>query len=427
MSAYTNRLMRFLSFMLILTTFLPIVYANLPRYITGFNLWAPIWFLCILSFGITTLRNQSVIFLIIYFGVIILLMFNTVWSDISDWNQKNALVEFYNLAVPVTLIAYFYKTKDYNWLGKISLVSIIFIVITAVFTIRASIIMPGYARMVFATSLEEVKEINQLGGGNYGFAGLIICIIPILIYYFKHSNMIGIAKWIVFSCILLCYLALIQLQFFANILIGTIVFILSMVGRDRVKASLIPVTTIAFIFAFIPLETYSQLFLNLSYYFSSDSDIHRKFQDFSYYIMYGESYAGSTDIQSRADRYPVMFNLFLSNPLFGYSVYNPNNDTMAGEHLYWMNKLATFGLVGFVPFLVFYFRHFSKQAKFVGEQYRFYLLLSAFAVFILGWMKVLAGREMWIGLIFIVPGMYYIPAILKRGDPAEKQMHFEVT
>jgi len=91
-----NNILRFVSFMLILTTFLPIVSSNLPRYITGYNLWAPIWLLSVLVFGFKTLRNSSVLFLIIY-GIINLLLFNTIWSDISDWDQRGMFGELFDL------------------------------------------------------------------------------------------------------------------------------------------------------------------------------------------------------------------------------------------------------------------------------------------------------------------------------------------
>jgi hypothetical protein len=420
-----NNILRFVSFMLILTTFLPIVTGNLPRYITGYNLWAPIWLLSVLVFGFKTLRNSSVLFLIIY-GIINLLLFNTIWSDISDWDQRGMFGELFDLIVPITAVSYFFMVKDYKWLGKIGWIAAIFILITAIFTIRASYVMPGYARMYALLQQGEVETLKGLGGGWYGYAGLLICFIPVLVYYLKFNQLIGISKAFMVFALLICFYALIQLQIFANILLAVIVILVSIAGRSRVKTSLIPLSLIAITLILIPDKIYGQFFFEMSFYFEPESDIYGKLQDFAHYIEYGEAYESGAGIAGRAGRYPVMLELFLSSPIFGYSIYQPNANTMGGGHLYWINKLAVFGLIGFVPFVIFYYKHFRKQLEEFGEQYRFYFLVSVLSIVALGFMKVIGGREMWTGLVFVIPAMYYMPMVIKRGDPLMKQKHFEI-
>lgn len=412
-----HKILRFLSFMMIFTTYLPIVYVNLPRYIAGHNLWAPIWLTAVVIFSPKILKDKSIQFLILYYGIVIFLLFNTLWANMPDWNKRAPYKELYQFSIAISMIIYFVEAKDYKWLATIAKISIIFIGITAIVTFYVSAIDPLYARSIsFATS-DDAQELRQLGGGSVGFAGLLICLFPVIIYYYHFNRLIGLSKIVILSFGVLCFIALLRIQIFANILIGSLIILISLGGKRNVKTSIISSSLILILLALIPIHIYSDFFMSMSQYFSPDSDIYGKLVDLSRYLESNAKFEGTQGIAGRASRYPVMINLFLSNPLFGYSLSNNVIYTYGGEHLFWINKLAVFGLLGFVPYVYLFYYHSKRIYNIMNKQYRFYYLVSLFSIVILGFMKVLAGRELWFGIFFVVPVLQYLPLAFKRGRP----------
>jgi len=412
-----HRILRFLSFMMIFTTYLPIVYINLPRYIAGHNLWAPVWLAAVLIFSPKILKDKSIQFLLIFYGIVILLLFNTLWADMSEWNKRAPNIELYQFSVAISMIVYFISTRDFKWLATIAKISIIFIGITAIFSINASIIDPMYARRINFASDEEVQLIRRLGGGGIGFSGLLVCLFPIIVYYFKFNKLIGVSKWIIFAFGIVCFIAMLRIQIFANVLLSSFVILLSFAGKDTFLKSAIPSFLLIVLLIAIPDSYYSDFFMKVSHNFNPSSDIHSKLMDLSIYIESDQYFEGSEGIAGRASRYPVMLSLFLTNPLFGYSVTGEVAVTYGGEHLYWINRLAVYGLLGFIPYLMFFYFHNKKIYKLFNNQYQFYFLISLLSLFALGFMKVLTGREMWFGIFFVIPALYYLPLAFKRGRP----------
>ncbi len=412
-----HKILRFLSFMMIFTTYLPIVYVNLPRYISGHNLWAPVWLAAVLLFSPKILKDKSIKFLLLFYGIVILLLFDTLWVDLISWNKTMVRVEFYQLSIAFSMIVYFISARDYKWLGTIAKISIIFIGVTAIVSIYASVIDPMYARRISHASAEDVQAIRRLGGGGYGFSNLLLCLFPIMVYYYKNKKLIGISKWLILFFGFICFIAVLRIQIFANVLLASLMILLSIAGRDSFIKSAIPSFLLIVVFISIPDSYYSGVFLKLSYYFDTDTEIHRKLYDLSGYLESAQYFEGTEGIAGRASRYPVMLSLFLSNPLFGYSVTGESVVTYGGEHLYWISRLAAFGLMGFIPFVLLFVIHNKRVYKLFGQHYQFYFLISLLSLVALGFMKVLAGREMWFGIFFVVPSLYYLPLAFKRGRP----------
>lgn len=342
-------------------------------------------------------------------------MFNTLWIDVEPWDKKQMITELYDFVVPFTMIAYFIAKKDYKWLGKIGGFAVMFILITTLLTIRAGIVMPEYARLVTSGSIDDLPEVKKMGGGDYSYAEFLVCFFPILIYYYKNNLLPGIKKYYIVAAIILCFAALIQMQFFTPIILSVLVLVIAFSGRSKVKSSIVPVMIIGTFILLIPVSVYSKILYNLSFYFNPESDIYYKLQDMSQYVIYGgfEGWEGG-GIEGRVSRYPVLLNLFLQNPLLGYTIPYPNADKMGGGHLYWMNKLAVYGLLGLIPFVILLYQHFKRQLKLFVPNSQFYYLIAVMSIVVLGFMKVLVGRPLWMGLIFVLPAMYYLPLIRKK-------------
>ena len=116
-------------------------------------------------------------------------------------------------------------------------------------------------------------------------------------------------------------------------------------------------------------------------------------------IFYNWWYVENNAISGRYARYPLLMQSFLSNPIWGGKEWN--------GHLFWMNKLAVYGLLGTLPFIYIIY-YYVKNIKYFDDEFSFYFLLSIFSIIGLGLMKALMGRELWYTFFIILPGFYYL-------------------
>jgi hypothetical protein len=399
--------------MLILTTYLPLVYHNIPNYIGSHHVWAALWIVSILLLKPEVLYQKPVLFIIIYYGLIILVLFNTLWYRVLDWDKRFFTRELYEFSISFTLIYYFWIQKDYYWLATLAKWTLIFIGITALMSIYSSILNPNYGREL--ENMEESSErIRKIGGGGYGFVGLLLCIFPIMIYYYKNNSKCVFTRFQILIFIIICFISVVRIQVFANILLSAIVIIISIAGRKRLKQSIIISSIILVIFFSIPQSIYRDFFVDTSQYFNPESDTYYKLNEFASYIT--NDYYGSNAFADRFERYPMLIEAFSLNPLLGYSVTNKYVDTYGVQHLYWMNRLAVLGLLGFIPFAMFFYYQIKSKLKIYDQQSSFYFILSLLSIIVLGFFKSLAGREMWYGVFFVAPSLYYLPILKTKNQ-----------
>jgi hypothetical protein len=156
----------------------------------------------------------------------------------------------------------------------------------------------------------------------------------------------------------------------------------------------------------IPPSTYADIFVSISSYFNRDSNIYYKLNDFAVFIQHPE-FEGSTAAGSRAARYPLLFEAFIADPVLGNSSYGSPFDVAAGGHLYWMNKLTMWGIPGFIFFLFVLFQLYKKIRSLFDDSFGFYYFLSISAFIFLGLIKNISGREPFLILIIVIPGLYF--------------------
>jgi len=287
-------------------------------------------------------------------------------------------------------------------------------------SIASSIIEPNYARMLtgidgltFKGDIDYIQDFEKYGGGNYGFSTSIICLFPILIYYYRNNFVYFLKKKYIIFYLLILFISLVRMQIFANILISVFVIILSLISsNNRIKYFVFTVLLILFLLL-IPYEFYISLLLNINSLFPSNSDIHFKINDLIKYF----TYIGSIDtsLGARAARYPQLLQSFTASPIWGHYLSNqPDTNIAYGGHLYWMNKLAVYGLIGTLPILFIIYRFLKNNLSYFNREYSVYFLLSFLSIMALGLMKALSRNQMWYMLFVILPGMYYLPLLNKK-------------
>ncbi len=202
------------------------------------------------------------------------------------------------------------------------------------------------------------------------------------------------------------------MQIFTNILIAVLVVLFSFVGSKNLNKIYILSFIVLIFLIIIPLHFYAETLSSASSWFPRNSNIHFKLTETAKFL---EGNYSNSDITGRADRYPLLINEFLANPILGNLVNGPYKDIYQGYHLYWMNKLTIYGILGTLPFLFILYSYIKNNIKYFDREFVFYFILSIASILVLGLMKVIIGREIWFTFFIIIPGLYYLQ-ILKNSE-----------
>lgn len=407
---------RVLAFALIITTFLPLLYENLPRVIHSYHLYAAIWFVSILFLSADLLLKRHIGYLLFYAFITLVVFYYTVWAGVNEWNWTTVRFETYYVMAAVTLLAYFVTSGDYDGLASLVKWALVFIGITAIMSIYATFKDPTYARSMTAGELGTVElgYFRRLGAGNYSFAEALVCLFPMMVYFFKENEKSIFSRKVIFVYGVICFYALLRMQIITDILFAFLLFFISLLGSKRRSLSISLVAVFLVAFYLIPNSFYSDVALRVSSYFSPTSIVYSRLHDLSMYFLAGQ-YA-ATEVGSRAARYPLLLSGFERGPLLGYYYATTRSfDISEGGHLYWMNKLAVFGLVGLLLYAKIHVDHLVQTVKTLDKDFTFYFLVAALGGLGMGLAKNIVGREFWYTYFVILPGLQYLP-LLKRSS-----------
>ncbi|MCB2219441.1 MAG: hypothetical protein KQI35_03525 [Bacteroidetes bacterium] len=408
---------RIVAFMLMLTTLLPVISNNLPTYVGSYHFFAAIWLGSILIFYPRIIVQKYFLFFL-FFGLVFIGLLRTLWSEMTVWDKGGLLMEFYIFSVAISVILYFKIEKDYEGLAWLVKWSLIFVGITSIMTIYSTSLNSMAGRYMINpdafNSWEEFQQFKKLGTGSHGLATTLGALFPMMFYYYRNNTSIIFSKKIIIFYGIIGFIVVLRIQIFANILLSSAIIIISFLGRKKIRQSLLVLFLLFIIFIIIPMSLYADFLRIVSSYFNPQSEIYFKLNDMAKYLTIGDSYGTATG--GRAARYPLLFSAFIENPLFGYFTGDHSKSIAAGGHLYWMYKLTIVGIFGFIPYLILHFTFIKNVVSYIkkNEEFTFYYLVSISAIIGLGFMKNLAGREMWFTYFIILPGIYFLPLLKNR-------------
>ncbi len=413
----------YIALMLMATTFLPLVFNNLPPFIRSHHIWTIIWGVSLLFFDTKIFFSKPMMYLFIY-GLLLLLATQTIWSSMDEWNYKLLVNEFYEIAVGVSVITYFLQNKNYLDLAKVTKWSIVFLFITAIMTIISSGIDPMYARNITSISSitseserEAILSFKRFGGGTYSTAGAFMCLLPIFIFYYKNIKISLLSKKQIIIFCFVVFLALFGMQIFTNILVAVAFSVIALLGMKKLRQSTLVIGIFLSILVFTPKGVYINSLQSFGNYFPEGTDLNYKFKDLALYVETGaDEYDNTTGTGARIERYPVLMETFLKSPLFGcYFLSDSFGNGYRGEgiHLYWMNKLTITGIIGLLFYLFIPYNFIKNSLRYFDSTYKFYYLLAAFSILFYGLMKAVVGRETWYAFFILLPGLYYLPLLRK--------------
>jgi len=398
----------------IASTTLYIVFRNLGRELGSFAfLWAPITLVLLVYTRPRIFTKKTISILLLYGVVMIGILQLILWRYMEEWNQIRILLEFYNLVIMMAILGYYKDRNDFVKLAWLSKWAVFFIVVTLISTNIALYFDPLLVRESARSGMFTIgqKELFRISGAmDYASAQSIICLIPILIYHIKRNQRMVFSPKVLVIILILILILQIRAQVFANLLVTILITILSLLGTRRLRTSIVTLTLFGILFVAVPNSVYVNMFESLSNQFSPNTEINRKLIDFSIYIENPE-FEIDTEAGSRAARYPLLFEALVANPLRGDASYNSLKHISPGGHLYWMNRLALWGIPGFLFFIFVLYKIFKSISSLFDDEYRFYYYLSIATIVLLGLLKAVGGSEPWLMLIIVIPGLYYLPLL----------------
>lgn len=232
-----HKYFRIISFLIIITTYLPVLTKNLPPFIRSHHLWAVIWVLSLILFSPAVFKNRLFVYLLIYQIVFSLFVLASFWIGLDNWTIKTIAYEIYYFTIAFSLIVYYRNSGDYYGLALLMKWSMIFIGITAIMSIYSSIIDPLYARKITGGNFEGLESLSKYGGGSYGYSSSLVCIFPIIFYYYRNNSISIFSRTQILIFGIICFLALLRMQIFGNIILSVLVLIFSLFGREDLKKS----------------------------------------------------------------------------------------------------------------------------------------------------------------------------------------------
>ena len=401
--------------MLLASSLLLIIANNVTILMSYRWVWAPVFLLFSILFYTKSLSQQSVRSALIYGLLFAGVLQYFLWIHASDWYKKAIFEDFYALIVFVLLFGILDRQKYYLEWQKLSKMGLIFFIITGIMTLIATSINPLVVRASYSSGryqMAEYDELFKLGFGSYGYMIAIVALIPVLVYFYKNNRKFWLSKKVIIILIFFFYVVLIRAQIIANIIIASIILIVAILGAEKFKKKIIIYGLLGVIFLAIPTRFWVEGFQNLSALFEPGSLLNYRFQDLSFYIENPEITEGvtRTTTAGRAARYPMLLNAFMENPFLGDASYGSNfsYELSHGSHLYWMSRLALWGIFGFIGYIFLLRNIFKPVINMFDSNFKFYYQLSLLSVVALGLIKNLGGREPYIMLLIIIPGLYIL-------------------
>lgn len=410
-----SKALYYIAFMLLLSALLMIVSNNIPILASFRWLWAPGFLLFTFIFDRKVFRAKGVLAALVYGILYVGILQYTLWDYANDWYKKMIFEDFYAMIVFVLLFAVLHYNRYYEIWSKLAKFGVLFIVITGIMTIVVTEIDPLVVRGSYSSGYLEIDNyefLHRLGFGSYGYMTAIVALLPILVYFVKQQNRVWLSKRVLILFILFLLFVLFSAQIFANILVGLAVLGLSFMGARRVSKSIGYIIVGVILLSLIPTSFYADTLKNIGNSFEPGTELHYKFNDMAEYIENPvlEEDETTTGAGGRASRYPALLKTFLAAPLLGDASYNSpyTEEIGSGGHLYWMSRLALWGIFGFIGYLFILRQIFKPVLRIFDNEFRFYYYLSLGSTIVLGLLKNIAGREPYIMLLIIIPGLYLL-------------------
>ena len=325
-------------------------------------------------------KRKVALFFIILF--ILISFFNYFFVRTTNKALNYSIHSIYFILILVIDTYYTYRNKDLKFiiLAGIILVLGVQAIISIPYILSNNFLL---IRELSSGQLSKWQEIEAFRNG-LGNNGLYSSLGAISLLGLSSLNKFSfLLKILMIVCILSLIFTIFLSTFFASIflfLLGCIILMFRHFKLNLEFKQLIFLTFLSFtIFYFYDNFVSDTRFLD---------PIYDKIERFS---------EGETT--SRDQLMLVSWNTFSQNPFFGVGVPENGSQDIVGEHAPWIDFLAFFGFLGFLPLLIFYFNLIFKNLKYFIKHNSLMdtACLSGIVIFVI---------SNFISPMFVVPTMY---------------------
>ena len=378
--------------------FLPIVSKNLfwPFMSSWFYLYG--WITLLLIFHPKILISKPVLFIYFFVTLYLLLMSYGIYNIDFDWIFSSLKYLF----ISITILQYFYISKDYKGLIIVMRFTLVFIVITTITSFIGMQRFPNAARELAGilqlhneTYLITIYE--RLGIASYDFFYGLAFSLPVFISYWKLKPIKIKMKIFIFSLITLSFIGLIKSQFTTPLLFSIIA---SLFAFWTPKSN--PNTLFRYILGVSLLFIAYGFLIDFIFYLSSlipGNILSDRFYDVADFLRHGLG-GKSKALDVRWARVPIQIENFLTSPIFG------GYETTG--HVFWIDTLAQFGLLGLLPWVLLLNDQIRRNLKYIHKTDRIYYIIPIVMFIAVGFIRNLGGARMTMFIFFIIPSLVLI-------------------
>lgn len=350
-------------------------------------------------------KCQAFIWLVIYEIIVVV---NFLWGDAYFNSPFKVLFEFIYLFLPVTLFRYF-SDKISSFIILLICFFLFFIECTIVSAI-AETVFPGIIRLLSnEESINEYQSIvtsfQNLGMSNYLLPHAVPVLIPAIVYNIKKS------VWKYRIWFIIALISALVLVYVSNattaILLSIIMLFSSVLIRSRKGGNSMLLLLIVLLPILLSPTLQLKIVNGISYVTEENDLLGSKLQEIEESIEYGD---GQGDVAKRNDLYEQSINAFLGSALVG------TNEKSYGGHSAILDRLATLGIFGVIPFYIYLMLVFRDTKKMMPDSAKQYYYLGIIAVIVLLFMKNMSYWPTWCATFFLLPNML----LLNKHNKIEK-------
>lgn len=362
--------------------------------ITGL-LHIPVWFpsivvsvILLAMYPKVVLRNKTFYWLMLYFLVVFLFISfgRTVKLDIGRSSSYAQLIIEYAFLLPNVIIClvllYLDNFSIVSVLGK----STVMIIIVS-FVVLLVIIGNVDLRMLSVAYENDIGEETP-SFINFTLLHVYVFLIPVVYYCYIKIN--GLYKYLSLVLLLLLVYVVYKSSITTCLIIGIVSLLLSIsLSSKNNQRTVFFITVLSATFiVFYYSGVFVSILKGILPYFEG-SAVEPKIEDALFLLSTGES---SGSIAGREDLHQRSWDSFFSNILIGGGV--------SGGHSSLIDRLATMGLIGFIPYFMVYFSIIKQWVKRFDRFGKRYYYVGVLSVVVILYSKGLFGQEG--NLVFMV-------------------------
>lgn len=363
--------------------------------ITGL-LHIPIWFpsifvsvILLAMYPQVVLRNKTFYWLMLYFFIVFLFITfgRVVKLDIGSSSSYSQLIIEYAFLLPNVIICLvlLYLLDIYRIVSVLGKSTIMIIIVSFVVLL---VLIGNVDLRMLSVAHENDIEAETPSFINYTLLHVYVFLIPVVYYCCVKIN--RLYKYLCIVLLVLLLYVVYKSSITTCLVIGVVGFLLSISFSSKNKPGTIFFITVlsATFIVFYYSGVFVSILKGILPYFEG-SAVESKIEDALVLLSTGES---SGSIAARENLHQRSWDSFFSSILIGGGV--------SGGHSSLIDRLATMGLIGFIPYFMVYFSIIKQWVKHFDRFGKRYYYVGVLSVVVILYSKGLFGQEG--NLVFMV-------------------------